>query len=77
MPLYDFACEECGTRFERLVRHETAIATVDCPQCGAANAKRELSLPAAPLSISSMVPSASACGSGPPCGASWCQRKAN
>jgi putative FmdB family regulatory protein len=73
MPMYEFACAECGTRFERLVRHESVATAVDCPECGVANAKRELSLPAAPLTSSSNVPMS--CGVGPPCGASWCQRK--
>ena len=35
MPLYDFACGDCGTKFERLVRRETRdIPGVDCPECG-------------------------------------------
>ena len=72
MPLYDFACDDCGTKFERLVRKEAEIATVHCPKCGGEHVGRELSLPAAPLSSTQSLPSA--CGVGPPCGASWCQR---
>jgi putative FmdB family regulatory protein len=73
MPLYDFSCDDCGTRFERLVRSERDTASVDCPECGGQRVSRELSLPAAPISSSHPLPTA--CGEGPPCGAPWCQRK--
>ena len=71
MPLYDFACGDCGTKFERLVRRESEVATVNCPDCGGTRVNRELSLPAAPFSTQ---PVPSACGVGPPCGAPRCQR---
>jgi putative FmdB family regulatory protein len=74
MPLYDFACRDCGTKFEQLVRREAEIAAVDCPECRGTHVTRELSLPAAPLSSGQELPAAS-CGIGPPCGAAWCQRK--
>jgi putative FmdB family regulatory protein len=72
MPLYDFSCAECGTRFERLVRREADIADVDCPKCASRQVDRELSLPAAPITAAQSLPTA--CGSGPPCGAPWCKR---
>ena len=74
MPLYDFACDDCGTKFERLVRREADLPTVDCPECGGTHVSRALSLPAAPVSSSQSMPT-TACGVGPPCGAPWCQRK--
>ena len=37
MPIFEFKCEECGTRFEEL----TAVgASVPCPQCGGEPARR-------------------------------------
>jgi putative FmdB family regulatory protein len=72
MPLYDFSCGDCGTKFERLVRDQSAIANVDCPQCKSPQVRRELSLPAAPVHAAQPLPTA--CGVGPPCGAPWCQR---
>jgi putative FmdB family regulatory protein len=73
MPLYDFTCDDCGTRFERLVRREAEAAAVDCPDCHGGHVSRALSLPAAPVTAAQAPPTA--CGSGPPCGAPWCQRK--
>lgn len=40
MPLYEYACSQCGRRFELLVRSDT-IPT--CPQCGARELKKLLS----------------------------------
>jgi putative FmdB family regulatory protein len=37
MPIYEFECEECGTRFEELVAMGAAVA---CPNCGADRARR-------------------------------------
>jgi putative FmdB family regulatory protein len=37
MPIYEFECEECGTRFEELV---AAGGTVPCPACGAERTRR-------------------------------------
>jgi putative FmdB family regulatory protein len=73
MPLYDFACGDCGMKFERLVRREGELSTVDCPECGGSQVSREISLPAAPVTGGQELPTA--CGIGPPCGAPWCQRK--
>jgi putative FmdB family regulatory protein len=43
MPLYDYLCPQCGTRFEALVRADAVPA---CPHCGATEPQRQLSLPA-------------------------------
>ena len=41
MPIYEYACMECESHFEELVRNqEQAVA---CPECGAANVLRQLS----------------------------------
>lgn len=31
MPLFDFECRECHTKFEEIVSSETRVA---CPECG-------------------------------------------
>jgi putative FmdB family regulatory protein len=41
MPIYEYACMECESHFEELVRNaEQAVA---CPDCGAANVLKQLS----------------------------------
>ncbi len=41
MPIYEYACMECESHFEELVRSsETAVA---CPDCGAGNVLKQLS----------------------------------
>jgi putative FmdB family regulatory protein len=37
MPIFEFKCETCGTRFEELTK---VGETVPCPQCGAERARR-------------------------------------
>jgi len=72
MPLYDYACDDCGTKFEKLVRKPSEATNLDCPNCGGTHTNRELSLPAAPLSSQQAMPAS--CGVGPPCGAPRCGR---
>ena len=33
MPIFEYACDDCGTRFEKLVRRGES-STVQCPSCG-------------------------------------------
>ena len=40
MPIYEFDCRACGTRFEELVR---AGETAPCPECGSAEVERRFS----------------------------------
>jgi putative FmdB family regulatory protein len=46
MPIYEFACEECGERFEELTGSETR--GIACPACGSTQARRLLSPVSAP-----------------------------
>ena len=41
MPIYEYVCDECGTRFEKLVRR-TEEAT-NCPSCGESHLTRAMS----------------------------------
>jgi putative FmdB family regulatory protein len=49
MALYEFSCEACGARFERLV--DAGTDTSECPECGAEAAPRVLSAQAAPMRL--------------------------
>ncbi|MEM7415218.1 MAG: FmdB family zinc ribbon protein [Gemmatimonadota bacterium] len=44
IPIYEYSCQECGDRFELLVRGSEAPA---CPSCESTKLERELSLPTA------------------------------
>jgi putative FmdB family regulatory protein len=43
MPIYEYRCEDCGTKFEKLVRRESDTPGVECPSCGQKRLKQELS----------------------------------
>jgi putative FmdB family regulatory protein len=43
MPIYDFVCGSCAHRFEEWVRKAETVPP--CPECGATEVTRELSLP--------------------------------
>ena len=44
MPLYEYKCDKCGHRFEKIESH-SASTTKKCPKCGA-RAKRMFAAPA-------------------------------
>jgi len=44
MPIYEYRCENCGTRFEKLVRSTTGSIEIACPECGSADCKKALSM---------------------------------
>jgi len=43
MPIYEYKCQDCGTKFEKLVRRTDDGAGVECPSCGQGRVSRELS----------------------------------
>ena len=43
MPLYEYVCQTCGERFEKLVRSTTNPTEIVCPSCASAAVKRALS----------------------------------
>ena len=45
MPIYEFACGDCGTTFEKRVAF-SAVAAPPCEQCSSDNVQRRLSAPA-------------------------------
>lgn len=79
MPMYDFICTACGTKFEELVSGDAAPI---CPHCGSTAAERQMSAPS-PLKTGAFpykpgpvrplgkgLPSCSAGGCGSPTNAS-------
>ncbi len=41
MPIYEYACHDCGREFETLVRSDTVPA---CPQCHSTQLEKKLSV---------------------------------
>jgi putative FmdB family regulatory protein len=51
VPIYEFACQSCGHRFEELVGAHVGVeaSEVVCPECGSEEAERLLSTSYGPL----------------------------
>ncbi len=45
MPIYEYHCPHCDAQFEKLVRSDTVVA---CPQCGATDVTKCVSMPTPP-----------------------------
>jgi putative FmdB family regulatory protein len=57
MPIYEYRCEDCGTKFEKLVRRTSDVPEIGCPSCGEKHLQQEHSTFAAPGSKSAEMPS--------------------
>jgi len=44
MPIYDFACADCGHRFEQMCEM-SAAAQLKCPSCGSSTVNKLVSMP--------------------------------
>jgi putative FmdB family regulatory protein len=45
MPLYEYGCRACGTKFEQIRKASERLATLPCPSCGAEETSLRLSTP--------------------------------
>jgi len=43
MPIYEYLCESCGDKFERLVRRTEEVLESGCPSCGQKHLRQEYS----------------------------------
>jgi len=41
MPIYEYKCENCGERFEKLIYNDEKI---ECPKCGSEKVRKLISL---------------------------------
>ncbi|HJZ99484.1 MAG TPA: zinc ribbon domain-containing protein [Candidatus Solibacter sp.] len=64
MPIFEYRCQDCGTKFEKLVRRSTEVAGLECPSCGKQHLEQELSTFAAHANGSPKSSSTPACPSG-------------
>ncbi|MDD5590338.1 MAG: zinc ribbon domain-containing protein [Dehalococcoidales bacterium] len=53
MPLYEYECHKCGERFELRRNISDNDGEIRCPECGAPDIRRRLSIFAAPSSSGS------------------------
>jgi putative FmdB family regulatory protein len=53
MPMYEYRCQKCGEKFERLRSMRDADAETECPACKSKEVKRQLSTFASGSSSSS------------------------
>jgi len=44
VPIYEYTCKGCNSRFEQLVKSMNSDAKVKCPSCGSGRTERELSV---------------------------------
>lgn len=65
MPAYDYACRDCGHRFELRQKMSDAPAET-CPQCGG-SVKRLLTAGAGAIVKGSSAPAPTPCGAGACC----------
>ena len=67
MPMFSFACEDCGETFETWLRSSSAIDEVICPSCESTHIQKQLSR-IARMSVASngstMTTSAPSCSTG-------------
>jgi putative FmdB family regulatory protein len=66
MPIYEYECPGCGKAFDKRVSFSQSDERQECPHCGNRNAKRQISLIAAPAGStkgsSDSFTSAASCG---------------
>jgi putative FmdB family regulatory protein len=69
MPIYEYRCEDCETKFEKLVRRTTDVAEIECPSCGQKHLTQVLSTFAAHATglNAAEPPRPPSCPAGGPC----------
>ena len=75
MPLYEYACAECGRQFETLVRNAAEAESVECPDCHGRRVEKAFSVPARPAATAPLPTGGGCPADGSPCGRPWCQRQ--
>jgi putative FmdB family regulatory protein len=65
MPIYEYLCKDCGSKFEKLVRRSGDA--IECPSCGKSEVSQQLSVFAAHANSSAKAPAGPMCPSGGMC----------
>ncbi len=61
MPIYEYRCEECGEKFEKLVRLSTSTSEIECPNCSGQKVEKLISTFCARMSSTTAMAPAAAC----------------
>jgi putative FmdB family regulatory protein len=64
MPIYEYRCDDCGTKFEKLVRRTSDVPEIECPSCGEKHLQQEHSTFAAHAGAGSKSAEMPSCPSG-------------
>lgn len=64
MPIYEYNCRDCQTKFEQLVRSMSGEEKFTCPKCGSGKTARALSV----FAVGADGPKSSAASDAPMCG---------
>lgn len=65
MPIYEYRCDECGEKFELLVRSVARQTAPTCPKCGSPQVQKNISLFGIGSAGLGSQASAASCGPGP------------
>ena len=65
MPLYEYACADCGHRFEILQRIGESADGLKCPNCDAEHLEKQFSTFASASDGKSVSAPSGGCGAGP------------
>ncbi len=44
MPIYEYRCQDCGEKFEKLIRSDADQSELVCPSCGSKRTDKLLSI---------------------------------
>ncbi len=73
MPIFEYLCNDCGNKFEKLVRSSARETAAECPSCGRDHVTTQVSSFAARTS-GIAKDSAPSCASGMCATPEWCGR---
>ena len=68
MPIYEYLCADCGTKFEKLVRRSADADSLVCPSCGQQHLQQEFSTFSARANGASKSAEMPSCPAGGRCG---------
>jgi putative FmdB family regulatory protein len=67
MPIYEYRCQDCNTKFEKLLRRAADSAQLVCPSCGHSRLTLQLSVFAAHTASSAEAAPAPCCPNSDTC----------